>query len=283
MGAPTPRMHGITHVHGGPDPAMIAWEATGGGSLSFPDTVFELAGIHTLLGYWRLNEGASPYADTSGHNPGDPATMVRTALSVPMAQAFTPAAVAEDTSAVAFNADGTAGGFGDYLSASTLAEASRFAFTGTAPFTVVAWVRPAAGAATSLGGVVDWFRVPSGVTHGWMLGVNQPAQTPHFRRLAGIATGGTPPTVTGPAISAGAWHLLAAVYNSTAMLLYIDGVLAGTVADTSGLSATGNPPQIGIGQDTSTTAQWFYGAVAEVSVWASALTAAEILSLYEAA
>lgn len=30
-GAPQPRMHALTHVHGGPDPAMIAWEDVGGG------------------------------------------------------------------------------------------------------------------------------------------------------------------------------------------------------------------------------------------------------------
>src|SRR5262245_28245712 len=87
-GAPHPRMHGLTHVPGGPDPIPgLVFAPT---SPSFPEKVAELAAVSPdrLLGYWRLGEGAAPYLDTSGHSYG-PSDLTETGSSVAMSNDVT--------------------------------------------------------------------------------------------------------------------------------------------------------------------------------------------------
>jgi len=235
-----------------------------------------------------LNEGATPYIDTSGFVPGDPANAARQVHVVAMTQNYTPAALSnnQDASAVAFNADGTGGGIGDYL-ASAAVDNTRFAVLGNGNYTAIAWVRPFAGAATSLGGVVGTFQLhgwapPAGNTTGFMLNVDQTAQTVQMTHFNSTAYAGTPATLTGSAISTNHWHMIACTYDGTNGRIYIDGSLdTGPTALAAGVAST-NSPSIGLGQDSTATGQWFYGAIGEVSLWRATLSAANISALWTA-
>lgn len=255
---------------------------------TYQQTVDTIRATTTLIAQWRLNEGASPYADTAGYVPADPADASRQALVVAMTQNYTPAALSnnQDAFAVAFNADFPATGTGDYLQANAV-DLTRFNLAGVVPYSLAAWVRPFAGVSASLGGVLGWFRLtgwapPAGTTNGLMLGVNQTAQTPYVLRYPNTAYGGTGVSATGAAISTGAWHFIVGTYDGTNLRLYTDGALDATTATAVAMANTGATPQIGQGQDGTATPQWFYGGVSEVSVWGAALTAAQILALYTA-
>lgn len=254
----------------------------------YQQVIDTLRGTNQLIALWRLNEGSTPYADTAGYRPADPANASRQILAVPMTQNFTPAMLSsnQDAFAVGFNADFPSTGAGDWLQANA-ADESRFSFTGTAPYSLIAWVRPFSGVSTSLGGVIGQFHLtgwapPAGTTDGWMLGVNQPAMTPYMLRYPNIAYGGVGVSATGAAISAGVAHMIAGTYDGANLKIYTDGVLAATQATVAGIPGTTATPQIGQGQDGTATSQWFYGAVGEVSVWGSALTAGNIAALYTA-
>jgi hypothetical protein len=273
------------------DVSFFPWSrrhVTRAGSSAYQDTIATLRATNQLIALWRLNEGATPYIDTSGYVPSDPANAARHILAVPMTQNYTPAALSnnQDASAVAFNADGSGGGNGDYL-ASAAVDNTRFAVLGNGNYTAIAWVRPFAGIASSLGGVVGTFQLhgwapPAGNTTGFMLNVVQPAQTLTMTHFNSTTYGGTPATLSGSAISTGTWHMIACTYDGTNGRLYIDGSLnAGPTALAAGV-ASGNSPSIGLGQDSTATPEWFYGAIGEVSLWRAALTAGQISSLWTA-
>lgn len=275
---------------GSADASFFPWVkrqtvATSGNYLNVINT---LRGTNQLVWLVRLNEGATPYADTAGFVPGDPANAARVAQAVAMTQNYSPPALSgnQDASAVAFNADGTGGGNGDFLNSGAV-DNTRFQIFGNGSYTIIAWVRPFGGAATSFGGVVACCQIhswspPTGNTTGAMLGINSPARTVGLFHFNSVNYGAAIPTVTGSAISANHWHMVAATYDGANARIYIDGVLdTGPTALASGVAST-NAPTIGVGQDSQANPQYFYGAVQEVSLWRAALSAGNISALYTA-
>jgi len=244
---------------------------------SFAEAVAELAATRDLRGYWRLGEGASPFADTSGHVT--PAAAVKHTSTTAMSENVSGALpAADDDGAVAFNAFALS----DYLSTGGV-DPTRFDFalTDTA-VTVAAWIKPSAGTTAAPATVAgEWFNDGTYGGSGYRIGVNFPALTPFFERRR--AAGGTPDGIaTGLAMVADTWYFVVGTYNGTAgHNLYVNGILAASDATTFQLISAGFGFYIGYGVNTGGVPTSFKGAVDEVSVWGWALTAAEVATLYE--
>lgn len=208
--------------------------------------------------YWRLGEasGSTVAADSSG--TGRDGTY---AGGVTLGEAGAPSS--EVDTAARF--DGT----DDYV---TIPDAAAFDFTGTASFTIEAWVKPAALDAT-FRRVVD--KEASGVG-GWGM---------HLHTTSGLTVyrvnGGTVQTAAAPAsrFTAGAWHHVAGTYDGTTIRVYVNGVERGTGASGTAIPATAQV--VAIGRSTDFGA-YFGGTIDDVALYGSALSAARILDHYEA-
>src|SRR5438552_14211630 len=73
---------------GSADVSFFPWSrhhVTAGG-VSYSERIIILKSSYTCVAEWQLDEGASPYADTSGFSVPDPATMTRQVRNVAMTQ-----------------------------------------------------------------------------------------------------------------------------------------------------------------------------------------------------
>ncbi len=278
-GAPHPRMHGVTHVPGGPDP--IPGIGFPSASATFPELVDVLAATYELRGYWRLGDGASPYVDISGH-PNGPADAVLSAAGTAMSPDVAGALTTGDDGAVAFNYAGTADQDKLVIPDPTPGGAPRrFNFvSGDSSMTLAAWVKPGASASTFNGGILNNWR-HSSTDCGWRLYVIWPSRLLKFERAPNGGAGGG--SISPGGLPADEWAFVAATYDdSGGYKLYIDGALVDSDAAT-GFSLPAFNQGFNIGYVTATAgSHGFYGAVDEVTVWGAALTAADILALYEA-
>jgi Concanavalin A-like lectin/glucanases superfamily len=263
-----PIIHGRDHSPDGADPIP-------GFGPGFADKIAAIAAAHPnrLLGYWRLGEPASPFADTSGHSGGaaDAAKVTTgTVMSIDIPGGL---AAAQDDGAVEFN--NSTGGAGDYLTAPN--PASRFNLSNK-DMTICAWLKVKATASSIDTVAVGDFNPASG---GWYLGVMYPAQQPRLHR-GGAGTSGF---ILGPAITAGTWVFVVGTYSLTAgYKLYYNGaeVAANTDPAPASISNLGNGPAFGRNRTGGPGFQSYYGGLDEVSVWDIALTADEVLDLSDA-
>lgn len=250
-------------------------------------------GVHSLsdlVGYWRLGDGASPYLDTSGFAPGDPANMTRQIRTVAMTQDYTPGApIVDDDGAVQFNAAGDATTVvGDFLqSGSYVTNTTRFSFHSNLPYSVACWMRPLASAnvweGTLIGNVaVSSFGDPSANDNGWRFDMTWPSRVLGFTRAAQVMSGDPYPSAVTPAgLAAAEWHHIVGTYDGADLRLYVAGALVDTVAAAGNLAGTNNPPSIGTGPaPLGSFATFYYGAIDEAAVWSRALTAEEVAFLY---
>jgi Concanavalin A-like lectin/glucanases superfamily len=268
--------HGRDHRPGGADPIPGLTVA----APSFPTVVGDLAATRDLRGYWRLGEGASPFADTSGH-PDGPAPASKQTSTTPMSEDVSGALPADDDDgAVQFNA----------FTASDLLHAPepslpRFDFAlGDEPMSVAAWIRPVAGSTTyPTTAVGSWLNHGTFGNCGWRVGANFPALTPFFQRRQ---ASGTPleAVLTGSPMVADSWYFVVGTYDGiNGHRLYVNGTVAATDTDTfTNLPTFGQGVWFGYGIGSGTTPNHFRGRLDEVTVWGDALSAAEIARLYEA-
>ena len=282
-----PAYHARTHLTGGTDPLRGLLPSTGVAG----DYPAAIRGLDDLRGYWRLGEGAEPFADTSGYNPANPADLdIQAGAGEPMTQDVTPGLLHEDhdDGAVAFN-DPDATTQRSFLEDADASSNINFVFgSGHPNMSVIARIKPTSGI-TTYGGVVADTRAllpgtPSAHTSGWALRVLPSMQVEFFRG----SSLGSQLAATSPAISAGAAHSVVGTYDGSLTRLYIDGVLAASVADTSTIVFTGaNNVKIGGYYDSSETygSIWrpFYGVIDEVAVLGSVLSDADIAALHELA
>ncbi|NCI46602.1 HYR domain-containing protein [Sediminibacterium sp. WSJ-3] len=70
------------------------------------------------------------------------------------------------------------------------------------------------------------------------------------------------------------WHHLAATYDGFYMRIFIDGVLAGSLAASGNIKVNTNP--VTLGNQTGYTNEYFTGSLDEVRIWNRALSACEI-------
>lgn len=151
----------------------------------------------------------------------------------------------------------------------------QFAFSGSTPFSVQAWVELVPGDTRYMLPVGDNL---SGMPVGYILELNRP--NPGYSTHADAWGSGviTPPSSA--VINDGAWHQVVGVYDSTTMSVYVDGVFQNSTG--RGTIAPGADFVVG-GLDVGGTDQGFYGGlISDVAVWDSALTAGDIASLYQA-
>lgn len=279
--APQPRMHGLTHVPGGPDPIP------GLNSSGVPSSFVEAMEATTdLYGWWRMGAPSGDQPDSSTFDPhtlsaggtaGDGTYDVTGAINP-----------AEDDGAFLCTRNQS--------SLSPPASGKEFAATDNtsapwwfplnAPFTVAAWVKPTSGWAMPSGG----FGLIAGAEQsdaspvlgakGWWLALNHD-YTPGFHRCN--STGTTTSAEDTVPLTAGEWAFLVGTHDGTTMRLYVNGELKDSVASSiTHLSV--NTFRVGRGQFSYSGAaqhRIFYGAIDEVAIWAVELDPADITTLYE--
>ncbi|MEP0337182.1 MAG: LamG-like jellyroll fold domain-containing protein [Alphaproteobacteria bacterium] len=138
---------------------------------------------------------------------------------------------------------------------------------GNAPFTIEAWVQPAAaGTLASLGTDTGNQGLEIFVTESGELGVGTDDRT-------------TIEVVdTGNAIDDGAWHHVAVAYDGTTFRLYVDG--AETASGVGALNFAGGEFTFGKGFNDS---EYFKGSIDDIRIWADERTAQEIADNHQQA
>lgn len=284
-----PRLHARDHLTGGADPIDFAQFLGSGGA---PDYETGVLTITNLVGYWRLGDGLSPFADISGFAPTDTAPMVRQARTVAMTEDYTPGApITDDDGAAKFNGmPDLSGGTGDFLKATVASsDVTRFWFPTNAPFSITAWIKPDAAAVTHQGTILGnvhttGFGGPGARDDGWRFDIQYPSRIVAFTRAVDVESGDPYDSAATPAgLAADVWHHLLGVYDGTDLLLYVNGTLVATTPSAGTMPGTtsANPPSIGEGPNAlAVDTGFFKGAVDEAAVWAKGLTADEAAFLY---
>lgn len=156
---------------------------------------------------------------------------------------------------------------GNSLSA---ADAPSFDITGTA-LTLAAWVRPDAVASN------HWVVCKEGGAAG-TIQYRLAIQT--SKVVGAVGDAGSTDTVAGATnVSTGAWHHAALVKNGTgagALRCFLDGAQDGSATSNVSIGDLAQALRIGNRNDNNTP---FDGLIAEVAIWAAALSADEIASL----
>jgi len=81
---------------------------------------------------------------------------------------------------------------------------------------------------------------------------------------------------------AGTWYHYAGVYDGTTVSAYLNGVQVASAAFAGGAIAAGTGPDINIARNPTYGGDSFIGAISDVRIYKRALSAAEILALYQA-
>lgn len=247
-----------------------------------------------LRGYWRLGEGATPYADTSGYNATHPANLSRHIASghTAMTQDVTPGLLLPpvDDGAVAFNETGDDSGTGvagDYLESTDANARANFNFDSShKTMTIIARVKPFVTSSSFYGTVFSFMN--TSVVNGWGLSVRFPTGEVFFTRYT--SGGGEQSNFAAGGVIGPDSFSIGATYDGSVSQLYVNGVAVGSpFADANNLTTVTSSSlisvRIGGGQvihDPSGGGFFepFYGVVDEVAVWGSVLSAADILALH---
>jgi hypothetical protein len=81
----------------------------------------------------------------------------------------------------------------------------------------------------------------------------------------------------------GTWYHYVGVYDGPTVRAYFNGVQVGSAPFAGGAIAPGTGPDINIARDPAfTSAPLFYGALYDVRIYQQALSAAQVLALYQA-
>ena len=134
-----------------------------------------------------------------------------------------------------------------------------------AAVTLEAWVRP-----TTLGG--DWRTVlvkerPGHLNYALYAHDGGPGPSGH------VNVGGSDRFSAAPPVPANAWTHLATTYDGTSLKLYVNGVVATTLAVGGPIATATNPLRIG---GNSVWGEWFNGLIDDVRVYNRALSPSEI-------
>ncbi len=220
-----------------------------------------ILGTPGLVAYWPLNEttGAVAY-DLSGN--GNNGTYEG---SIVLADYAGPAGAGG--SCPAFN------GTNAYVNGTQLLTAA------TASVTLEAWVN-FEGNASPKGGC---FLKNGGGTNGYASGNGSDSFDTAGNNFVGIYENVTwnLPSTTMPIPTSGWNHCVIVIGANSESSFYLNGVLGGTNSNASMNTPTAGW-QIGYDDNSSSPDRYFIGALAQVALYTSALTAAEILSHYQA-
>jgi hypothetical protein len=121
-----------------------------------------------------------------------------------------------------------------------------------------------------------WEGIVTKGNNSWRLQATINAKTVYF-----AADGSTHDIYSSRGVNDGKWHHVAATYDGTNMLLYVDGTLDATQAASGAISQTSDP--LCLGQTANAYGNCFFdGLVDAASIYNRALTAAEIQAIYAA-
>lgn len=161
--------------------------------------------------------------------------------------------------------------------------------TGAAPVTVVSWFQ--AGPADAPGRfqeIVGHSDSSYRLALGQVAGENHfnpgPGPELQFTTAASLASGGF-------AFNDGNWHMVAGVSDGTNEFMYLDGALAESSSNLTGIKIVGTTRDLLLGGDPQytyaslsvNTIRNFDGQIAQVAIWTSALSASQIQQLFSAA
>lgn len=224
----------------------------------------------TLVLYYKFEEtSGNTVADSSGNNLTGNWTGTTTLISDSAAGDCAPTPAGNQHSIIF--AEGAVHSTGGYILTPN-ATLTKF----TTPFSVMAWIKPkqfASGQNPNDTGAIlfDWVWTGS-VFDGWGFDITVGQQLQFY---TGDATTMDTTTSTGT-VPWGSWSHVAGVWDGTNKYIYINGKLDTTQASTLVPGQTTNTFQVG--KDD----YWrnFYGNVDEVRLYSGALTASQILAIY---
>lgn len=280
-----PGLAGLTPTT--PFPAAVSPGGTfnfcfcGTSGTTFSEGVINLGATGDLLGYWRLGDPGSPFADSNPYLPALPMSTAGTGV------AFTPGiqgalAGPQNDGAVQFNGFGQPGGAGfvngQYLH--TTSSNTRWDL-GSSNMSVLAWINPANVVSNAEAGVVGNLGAGAVSFVGWGLVYDWSTDTLFFERW----NDGGPSEQVSATVATSAWSFVAATYGTVnGAKLYVNGALAAANATTLNVANPGKPMQIGSTVWTAAPSPantFFQGGIDEVSVWGSELTGGQISQLYQ--
>jgi len=160
--------------------------------------------------------------------------------------------------------------------------AANIGFSGTGARTLIVWARPNSASLVSdkIGNIVSlgWVNVTTQPAVGGAFGIatfgytTKAGQWAMFGLSADVESSGL--------LTADTWYCLGATYSGTTVQLYQDGVADNS--ETQTLDTVNAPIRIVEKLYTSADRIWFKGKVGEVLFYSRALTAGEILYIYQA-
>jgi hypothetical protein len=210
------------------------------------------------VAYWRLDETGATAADASGHG----ATGI---YSGRIARGVAGALAGDPDAAVAFD-DSTTDGI--------ISVGASFDFSGTAAFTVEAWIKPSIVDNASRHVFTKQFRSDLTTKRGFAVLVRIPEDLV-FERFAD----GAGRFATIHIAFDSEFHHVVATYDGAMMTLFVDGAIASQIPDDRPALAISNIATIGATIDQY---NWFGGAIDEVAVYASALPPARVQAHFAA-
>jgi Concanavalin A-like lectin/glucanases superfamily len=207
--------------------------------------------------WWKLTDraGSSSVADSAGSHPGTIHGGVTLGQPGPL------------VGQTAARFDGSTG----YVGTTVVT-------TGWTGISVLAWVYIASepGASATIAANADTGSAAADTDNGFRLNFNASGQ---LCFAVGNGTAWAQAASAAGAVTAGAWHLVAGVWDLANVNLYLDGVLVAS-APLAG-STVGTPTYVvQLGENPDTTGpQFFAGSLAEVAMFNSALSAAKMSAL----
>jgi hypothetical protein len=253
LGASTGRITGTPTTPGSYPVAVTVSDGTGSASRTFTWTV-AAASLPVPMSQWKFDDDSGTIADDFiGPRNG-------TLTNGPFWTA------GRSGSAVVLD------GINDHVGLPT------FSVSGSA-MTITAWIRNT----RFTSGVEQRFLAKaSGTTTGtayWTLGTDGGA-TPRLRFRLRTGTTTTMVTASSGNLSVNTWYHAVATYDGATMRLYLNGVPVGSTAKTGTLATSASVP-VSIGRNPAGTgADYLSGAIDDVRIFTRALTAAEVIALF---
>jgi hypothetical protein len=151
-------------------------------------------------------------------------------------------------------------------------------FASSATFSLQAWIKTTPGA-TSPMWAADKHWAGTG---GYCLTINNIGNGTTYNNFAGFSSRDSAMPAGGPVVNDGEWHQLVGVYNSGTSTLYVDGQFVASVTGTTYSDTAAHFMVGGLTFPSDTPVSSFDGLIDEVQVYNVALSASDVLALYEA-
>lgn len=175
----------------------------------------------------------------------------------------------------------------ELTSSNSLSKTSPVDVAFTSSFTINCWVKPESLSSDGTRLVIA-SKYYDGSVRGWYFGLAESSGADNTKLHARLGNTAGSAAVdyysnTG-AVAAGTWAMVTMVFDDTSDLVrfYVNGTAWGTTAKTDQIAASSANLYIGAEGNNGSPNQFFDGLLDEVGIWSRALSAAEVISLYNA-